>query len=191
MWNRFKWLSALLQLSTLKCCSFALVAIFANDPTVAHLQIYRLTIEISCYSNDGLFATRARISLAFYPSSWLIDTARSNKNKINPQQKNVMLRCEHKKNYHERTKKIRISRFHTCKSMFLSQFHNHFISRACVAKNVNIQSKQLSSAVKAARKVCHVTARPFILAGRTICYNCRVESINSLVTHGFKSDAVI
>lgn len=38
--------------------------------------------------------------------------------------------------------------------------------------------------------MCHVTTRPFILAGRTICYNCRVESINSLATHGFKSDAI-
>lgn len=26
--------------------------------------------------------------------------------------------------------------------------------------------------------------------GTAICYNCRVDSINSLATHGFKSDAV-
>lgn len=67
-----------LQLSTLKPCSLALIAYYTNDPTVAHIQIYRLTIEISCYSTDGLFAAGARISVTFYPSAG----QRSNENKI-------------------------------------------------------------------------------------------------------------
>ena len=59
--SKVEWLQVtlfpLLELRTFKVCSLALTAICANDPTVAHLQIYRLTIEISCYSTDGLFAT--------------------------------------------------------------------------------------------------------------------------------------